>query len=136
MLNRRRFLLSSAAMIAVGAAARLIRPAIAADPPTTLRVESRIIEVHGKAAKVFGIRQPNGTQGLTTDVAAPFRVRLENQCGEPTLIHWHGLKPPYRQDGVPDVSDPLIAPGDAADYDFPLAFAGTFWMHSHQGLQG
>src|SRR5260221_119842 len=53
----------------------------------------------------------------------------------PTLIHWHGLKPPYRQDGVPDVAAPLVAPGDAADYDFPLAFPGTFWMHSHQSLQ-
>jgi FtsP/CotA-like multicopper oxidase with cupredoxin domain len=135
MLNRRRFLLSSAAMIAAGAAPRVIRPAIADAAPTTLRVESRTIEVQGKAAKVFGIRQPDGTQGLTTDVSAPFRVRLENQTPEPTLIHWHGLKPPYGQDGVPEVSAPLIAPGDAAEYDFPLAFPGTFWMHSHQGLQ-
>jgi FtsP/CotA-like multicopper oxidase with cupredoxin domain len=100
-----------------------------------LRVESRTIEVHGKAAKVFGIRQPDGTPDLTTDVTAPFRVRLENHSGEPTLIHWHGLKPPYRQDGVPEISAPLIAPGGGADYDFPLAFPGTFWMHSHQGLQ-
>jgi FtsP/CotA-like multicopper oxidase with cupredoxin domain len=135
MLNRRRFLLSSAAVIAAGAASRSISPAIAAEAPTTLRAENRILEVRGKAAKVFGIRQPDGTQGLTTDVAAPFRVRLENQCGEPTLIHWHGLKPPYQQDGVPEVSAPPIAPGEAADYDFPLAFPGTFWMHSHQGLQ-
>ena len=62
-------------------------------------------------------------------------MRLENQSGEATLIHWHGLKPPYRQDGVPQISAPLIATGEAADYDFPLAFPGTFWMHSHQGLQ-
>jgi FtsP/CotA-like multicopper oxidase with cupredoxin domain len=135
MLNRRGFLLSSAAMIAAGAATRLVRPASADDALATLRAESRTIEVHGKPATVFGIRQPNGTHGLTTDMATRFRLRLENGCGEPTLIHWHGLKPPYRQDGVPDLSAPLVAPGDAADYDFPLAFPGTFWMHSHQGLQ-
>ena len=29
-----------------------------------------------------------------------------------------------------------FAAGDSADFDFPLAFAGTFFMHSHQGLQG
>ena len=30
---------------------------------------------------------------------------------------------------------PPIPPGASADYDFPLTFGGTFWMHSHQGLQ-
>lgn len=53
----------------------------------------------------------------------------------PSLIHWHGLTPPWQQDGVPGVSGPPIPPGGSADYDFPLRFGGTFWMHSHQGLQ-
>ena len=43
--------------------------------------------------------------------------------------------PRWRQDGVPGVSAPPIPPGDSADYDFPLRFGGTFWMHSHEGLQ-
>jgi FtsP/CotA-like multicopper oxidase with cupredoxin domain len=51
------------------------------------------------------------------------------------LIPWHGLAPPWQQDGVPGISGPPIAPGASADYDFPLDFGGTFWMHSHQGLQ-
>jgi FtsP/CotA-like multicopper oxidase with cupredoxin domain len=50
-------------------------------------------------------------------------------------MHWHGLTPPWQQDGVPGISGPPIAPGGSADYDFPLRFGGTFWMHSHQGLQ-
>jgi len=36
---------------------------------------------------------------------------------------------------VPGISGPPIPPGGSADYDFPLRFGGTFWMHSHQGLQ-
>ena len=55
--------------------------------------------------------------------------------GEPSLIHWHGLTPPWQQDGVPGVSGPPIHAGGSVDYDFPLRFGGTFWMHSHQGLQ-
>ena len=39
-------------------------------PPTTLRLQRRTIEVNGKAASVFGIRQPNGTFGITTAVAS------------------------------------------------------------------
>jgi FtsP/CotA-like multicopper oxidase with cupredoxin domain len=103
--------------------------------PTILRLERRDIEVNGKTASVYGIRQPNGTFGITTEVGKPFRVRVENGIGEPSLIHWHGLTPPWRQDGVPGISGPPIPAGGAADYDFPLRFGGTFWMHSHQGLQ-
>jgi FtsP/CotA-like multicopper oxidase with cupredoxin domain len=36
---------------------------------------------------------------------------------------------------VPGISGPPIPAGGSADYDFPLRFGGTFWMHSHQGLQ-
>ena len=107
----------------------------AAAAPTILRLERRDIEVNGKPASVYGIRQPNGTFGLTTEVGKPFRVRVENRIDEPSLIHWHGMTPPWRQDGVPGISGPPIPSGGSADYDFPLRFGGTFWMHSHQGLQ-
>src|SRR5713101_2985936 len=106
-----------------------------AAPRTTLQLQRRSIEVNGKPASVFGIRQPDGTFGITTDVGKPFRVRVENRIDEPSLIHWHGLTPPWQQDGVPGISGPAIAPGGNAEYDFPLRFGGTYWMHSHQGLQ-
>ena len=63
------------------------------------------------------------------------RGRLENRLDEETLIHWHGLTPPWQQDGVPHLSQPPLAPGAAHDYDFPLDRPGTNWMHSHHGLQ-
>jgi FtsP/CotA-like multicopper oxidase with cupredoxin domain len=107
----------------------------AAETVTILRVRRRQLEINGKLASVLGISQPDGTPGLTTAVGQRFRVRVENQLDVPTLIHWHGLTPPWRQDGVPGVSAPPIPPGDSADYDFPLRFGGTFWMHSHEGLQ-
>jgi FtsP/CotA-like multicopper oxidase with cupredoxin domain len=104
-------------------------------PRTVFRLQRRTVEVNGKPASVYGIQQPDGTFGLTTDIDKPFRVRVENRIDEPSLIHWHGLTPPWQQDGVPGVSGPPIPAGGSADYDFPLRFGGTFWMHSHQGLQ-
>ena len=62
-------------------------------------------------------------------------MHVENGIEEPSLIHWHGLTPPWQQDGVPGVSGPPIPPGGTADYAFLLRVGGTFWMHSHQGLQ-
>jgi len=127
MLSRRCFL---AGTLAVGAASRLHSETGDA-APTVLRIERRDIEVNGKPASVLGIRQPGGIFGITTEAGKPFRVRVENHIGEPSLIHWHGLTPPWQQDGVPGVSGPAILPGASADYDFPLRTGGTYWMHSH-----
>jgi FtsP/CotA-like multicopper oxidase with cupredoxin domain len=140
MLSRRAFLLST---LAASTASTLARAQTAPQtgagatsaPPTMLRIARRGIEVNGKPASVLGVRQPDGTFGIRTQVGDRFRVRLENTLEEPSLIHWHGLTPPWQQDGVPGVSGPPIPPGGSADYDFPLRFGGTFWMHSHQGLQ-
>ena len=137
MISRRALLTGGVA--ALTAPPLLARAQTSADSgqaaPTILRLERRDIEVNGKTASVYRIRQPNGTFGLTTEVGKPFRVRVENGIGEPSLIHWHGMTPPWRQDGVPGISGPPIPAGGSADYDFPLDFGGTFWMHSHQGLQ-
>jgi FtsP/CotA-like multicopper oxidase with cupredoxin domain len=139
MLSRRALLLSAAAASAtlptLTRAQAAPQESGAATAPTVLRLEHRNIEVNGKPARVYGIRQPDGTFGIRTQVGKQFRVRVENQIGEPSLIHWHGLTPPWQQDGVPGVSGPPIPAGSSADYDFPLRFGGTFWMHSHQGLQ-
>ena len=131
MLSRRNFL---AGTLAIGAASRLHAQAGDA-APTVLRIERRDIEVNGKIASMLRIRQPDGTIGITTEVGKPFRVRVENHIEEPSLIHWHGLTPPWQQDGVPGVSGPAIPPGGSADYDFPLRVGGTYWMHSHYGFQ-
>ncbi|WPP05832.1 multicopper oxidase family protein [Methylocella tundrae] len=131
MFSRRAFLGGSLATCATSFA----RGQTSEPQPTILRLERRDIEVNGKAASILDIRQPGGMLGVETEVGKAFRVRVENHLSEPSLIHWHGLKPPWRQDGVPGISSPPIAPGESADYDFPLTFDGTFFMHSHQGLQ-
>ncbi len=130
-MDRRCFLQSTAAL----AAGAFGPPAFAAGPPIQLDPQTRTIEVNGKAASVLGIMQPDGRQGLSIDVTEPFRVEVRNRLDRVSLIHWHGLAPPFRQDGVPYVSAPPIPAGAMQTYDFKLAYAGTFWMHSHVGLQ-
>lgn len=135
MLITRRALITSAVSAACISSNGQPVAAAATPPVTTLQLKRRNLEVNGKPASVFGILQPDGTPGLTTKVGDTFRVHLENQIDAPSLIHWHGLTPPWQQDGVPGISGPPIPPGQSADYDFPLRFGGTFWMHSHEGFQ-
>jgi FtsP/CotA-like multicopper oxidase with cupredoxin domain len=63
------------------------------------------------------------------------RITVENFLDEPTTFHWHGLLLPNAMDGVAPLTGPLIPPGGSWTYEFPLRQAGTFWYHSHAGLQ-
>ncbi|WP_284126364.1 copper resistance system multicopper oxidase [Parerythrobacter aestuarii] len=63
------------------------------------------------------------------------RLNVTNTLDEDTSIHWHGLLLPFQFDGVPGVSFPGIGPGETFTYEFPIRQAGTYWWHSHSGLQ-
>lgn len=63
------------------------------------------------------------------------RIAVTNRLKEQTSIHWHGLLVPFQMDGVPGVSFPGIDPGETFVYEFPLTHSGTFWYHSHSGMQ-
>ncbi len=63
------------------------------------------------------------------------RIAVTNQLDEDTSIHWHGVLVPFEMDGVPGVSFPGIRPGETFVYDIPVIQSGTYWYHSHSGLQ-
>lgn len=62
-------------------------------------------------------------------------IRVTNTLRESTSIHWHGIILPYQMDGVPGISYPGIAPGETFTYQFRLQQSGTYWYHSHSGMQ-
>lgn len=62
-------------------------------------------------------------------------MRVTNMLEEDTSIHWHGILVPFQMDGVPGVTFPGIKPGQTFTYRFPVKQAGTYWYHSHSGLQ-
>jgi FtsP/CotA-like multicopper oxidase with cupredoxin domain len=59
------------------------------------------------------------------------RVILKNDLPEPTTIHWHGIDVPTTMDGVPDISQPAVQPGETFIYEFEARPAGTRWYHTH-----
>ncbi len=63
-------------------------------------------------------------------------IRVTNTLDEPTSLHWHGLKLPGLMDGVTGFNGyPGIAPGETFTYRFKIRQSGTYWYHSHTGLQ-
>ncbi|WBH17835.1 copper resistance system multicopper oxidase [Sphingomonas radiodurans] len=104
-------------------------------PDVALTVAHHAMTIDGKRSHAIAI---NGTvpaplirlrQGQTA------RLSVTNRLAEDTSIHWHGLLVPFQMDGVPGISFPGIRPGTTFTYEFPLLQAGTYWYHSHSGLQ-
>ncbi len=62
-------------------------------------------------------------------------LRVRNRLSASTSIHWHGILLPANMDGVPGLSFHGIEPGGVYVYQFKLRQNGTYWYHSHSGLQ-
>ncbi|EKT4453477.1 copper resistance system multicopper oxidase [Pseudomonas putida] len=62
-------------------------------------------------------------------------LRVRNRLAQDTSIHWHGIILPANMDGVPGLSFAGIEPGGDYLYHFTLRQSGTYWYHSHSGLQ-
>ncbi|KFL89655.1 Multicopper oxidase [Acetobacter malorum] len=145
-LTRRRFVTG---MGAGGLMAALPHPArsataalpaglIPAEPSATwdLRVGRTHIEIDRKAlnAPCVGGTVPGPVlrwrQGDTVAVNVTNTLRHED-----TSIHWHGIRLPSDMDGVPGLSFTGIKPGETFTYRFRLHQSGTYWYHSHSGMQ-
>jgi CopA family copper-resistance protein len=95
-----------------------------------------MIGVGGRDGHAVGV---NGTvPGPVIRLKEGHNVRLavSNALQEESSIHWHGLLLPFQMDGVPGVSFPGIGAGETFfNYEFPVRQSGTYWYHSHSGMQ-
>ena len=58
-------------------------------------------------------------------------IHAQNHLEEVTTVHWHGLRGPNAQDGVPYLTQLPIGVGEDYIYDLTPKDAGTFWFHPH-----
>jgi FtsP/CotA-like multicopper oxidase with cupredoxin domain len=107
---------------------------VASESEKRLVAGTRTLEVTGRAARVYSLIGPGGRPGIRLRAHERFRVDLVNQSGKQTLVHWHGQLPPWTQDGFPWPETPPLANGAVQSYDY-TPVPGTYWMHSHYGMQ-
>jgi len=130
--SRRRFLHTA---LAASVVPNLPDAARGAAPAPKRRVAgTRMLEVNGRPAKVFGLTGPDGRSGIRLAAGERFRVELVNETGTRALVHWHGQLPPWTQDGFPWPQTPPITNGAVQSYDY-APNSGTYWMHSHHDMQ-
>lgn len=93
------------------------------------------VQIGGRRTRAIGVNGTVPAPLLRWREGEQVTLNVSNQLDVETSIHWHGILLPFTMDGVPGVSFPGIAPGKSFKYQFPLRQAGTYWYHSHSGLQ-
>lgn len=101
-----------------------------------LTVSEKIISPTGKKVKALALNNSTPGPTLRFKVGDTAKITVNNGLSkQQTSIHWHGLLLPNDQDGVPYLTTPPIEAGTSKVFEFPLSHAGTYWYHSHTGLQ-
>ena len=145
-INRRGFLAGGAAAVGIAglypAWAKSVSHGLAAKGFGTLSgnaialtIAETSFDVNGRAGHAIALNGTIPAPLLRLREGERLRLTVNNHLDEDTSIHWHGLIVPFEMDGVPGVSFPGIRANSTFVYEFPLKQAGTYWYHSHSGLQ-
>lgn len=100
-----------------------------------LQIARKPVTIDGRRGRAITINGTIPAPLLRWREGDDLTLRVTNRLEEDTSIHWHGILLPFQMDGVPGVTFPGIMPGETFTYRFPVKQAGTYWYHSHSGLQ-
>ncbi len=101
-----------------------------------LYVAEQKISPTGKAVKALTVNGGIPAPTLRFREGDIARITVHNNLKtEETSTHWHGLLLPNQYDGVPYLTTKPIKPGMSHTFEFKLRHSGTYWYHSHTGLQ-
>lgn len=134
-LTRREFL----AMTVATAAAAVLTPARRARAAAAVRTfelrlapaQSRLLGPEYPPVSVWAYNGQVPGPELRVRQGERLRVTVINRLKQETTVHWHGIRLPNDQDGVPYLTQPPIPPGGRFVYEFDCPDAGTFWYHPH-----
>ncbi|WP_316636312.1 multicopper oxidase domain-containing protein [uncultured Flavobacterium sp.] len=101
-----------------------------------LHVRDTIVNFSGKEKRALSVNGQIPMPTLTFTEGDIAEIYVHNDLkNEDTALHWHGLFLPNKEDGVPYLTQMPIKPGTTHKYTFPIIQNGTYWYHSHSGLQ-
>jgi len=113
----------------------LARASAASVADIALTIAHTPLAVNGRTGHAITINGTVPAPLLRWKEGQTVRIAVTNHLDEDTSIHWHGVLLPFPMDGVPGLSFPGIAPDSTFVYEFPVRQSGTYWYHSHSGLQ-
>jgi FtsP/CotA-like multicopper oxidase with cupredoxin domain len=146
MLTRRNVLAGALGTTLVGSCARFsayrpLGPMVAPGTGKTVAVRLTAAErptalpcFEGAALPLWTFAEGAWPPVIRLELGDRLVTTLENRlprADEHTSVHWHGVRLPNGQDGVPYLVQPPVRPGSSFRYAFSPPDAGTFFFHTH-----
>lgn len=125
--------LGTATTAAAGAASGA--PAAGASGGLVLRARPVTLMLDGRAVSTWAYDEMVPGPTIRATAGRYVRAKLVNDLPEPTTVHWHGIRIAAAMDGAPGFSQRATPPGGTFDYVFKVPDPGTYFYHSHVGMQ-
>ncbi len=87
--------------------------------------------ISGKTHVMYGYNGQYPGPLIRAPQGSTIVVNFSNDIEMPTTVHWHGLRLDNRFDGVPDVTQPAVNPGETFRYEVHFRDSGIYWYHPH-----
>lgn len=100
-----------------------------------LFINDTIVNYTGKQKPALAVNGQIPAPALQFTEGDTAVIHIHNRMNEETSLHWHGILLPNQFDGVSHLTSAPIMPGTTVTYEFPIIQNGTYWYHSHTGLQ-
>jgi suppressor of ftsI len=99
----------------------------------TLRLTAGVVRrpFKGQTLTMFAFNGQHPGPLLQVAQGAEVTVELTNALDQPTTVHWHGIRLDNAFDGVPDLTQRPVAPGERFTYRLRFPDAGIYWYHPH-----
>jgi FtsP/CotA-like multicopper oxidase with cupredoxin domain len=99
----------------------------------SLDLEARLVRrtIKGHAYVMAGFNGQYPGPLLMVEQGSSITVRFRNGTEHETAVHWHGVRLENRYDGVPDLTQPPVRPGESFEYRVFFRDAGIYWYHPH-----
>ena len=87
--------------------------------------------IDGKVLDMYGFNENFPGPLINVKQGDNIKVQFTNNIDFPTTVHWHGLRLDYTSDGVPEVTQEPIQPGNSFEYNLKFPDEGVFLYHPH-----
>lgn len=101
----------------------------------TLAAAPTTVDLGGKTVSTWAYGESLPGPLIRATAGDLLRITLENRLPEASTIHWHGIRLHNAADGVPGMTQDPVEPNTSFSYEFVAPDPGTYFLHSHVGLQ-
>ena len=102
-------------------------------PNGEFELEAKIISknINGSMVRMFAYNGKVPGPVLTVKQNDRLVINFKNSLDVPTTVHWHGVRLENKYDGVPNVTQEPVLPGESFVYELKFPDEGVYWYHPH-----